>query len=161
MGLRVNARLMLFAGLGVFVVVLAYLVAASLTRRTAPVFTPSPIGVARNPSGADTLTVEARDQHQWRHIDLDRGIIMPAGDSSGWDLAIRRFHIRVATPPGDLGKWYRYGMLSHLLEPSGEVYQVSTSLGRQATVEVLSYYCPGLEAGCLTLQYRFEPSPGP
>lgn len=162
-GMAINPRLALYAGLGLFVVVLAYLIATSLTRRSAPVFAPSAVGVALADGGGGRLTVEARDQNRWRYVDLDHGLIFPAGDSIGWDVAIRRFHVRLAAPPHDLGKWYRYGMLSHLLEPAGRPYDILTTEGRQGTLEVLSYYCPGLEAGCLTLQYRLEPAaaPGP
>lgn len=153
-----GARIALYAALGLFVLVLAYLIGASLTRRAAPVFTASPVGsVVADGVGQDTLTVAARDQNLWRYVDLDRRLIAPPEDSTGWDLAIRRFHIRTARPPGDLGKWYRYGMLSHLLEPDGQVYPVTTDLGRAVRLEVLSYYCPGLEAGCVTLRYQVEP----
>lgn len=162
MGQRHTARVFLFAGLALFVAVLAYLIAASLTRRTAPAFVPSPVGIALSiPGQPDTLTVQARDQDRWRYVDLDRGFIAPPGDSSGWDLAIRRFHIRLAPPSGDLGKWYRYGMLSHLLEPTGEVYPVVTGEGRTGHIEILSYYCTGLEAGCVTLRYQLEPASPP
>ena len=162
LGQRNTARVFLFAGLALFVAVLAYIIAASLTRRTAQVFAPSPVGTALGTPGAlDTLTVEARDQERWSYVDLDRGFIAPPGDSSGWDLAIRRFHIRLAEPSRDLGKWYRYGMLSHLLEPTGEVYPVVTGEGRTGRIEVLSYYCTGLEAGCVTLRYQLEPASSP
>ncbi|HEX9892888.1 MAG TPA: HmuY family protein [Gemmatimonadales bacterium] len=157
-----GARIVLFSGLGLFVALLGYLIAASLTRRAAPVFTPSPAGVPLGDgTGLDTVTVQAQDQNLWRYVDLDQGIISPPGDSTGWDLAIRRFHVRVASPPGDLGKWYHYGMLSHLLESADETYVVATGIGRTALVEILSYYCPGLEAGCLTLRYRLEPAAPP
>lgn len=162
LGQRNSARVFLFAGFALFVAVLAYLIAASLTRRTAPVFAPSPVGAVLGAGeGIDTLTVEARDQDRWRYVDLDRGFIAPPGDSSGWDLAIRRFHIRLAQPSRDLGKWYRYGMLSHLLEPTGEVYPVATGEGRTGQIEVLSYYCTGLEAGCVTLRYQLGPASSP
>jgi hypothetical protein len=162
LGQRNTASVFLFSGLGLFVLVLAYLIVASLTRRTAPVFEPSPVARALGSGeGVDTLTVEARDQERWQYVDLDRGFIAPPGDSSGWDLAIRRFHIRLAAPARDLGKWYRYGMLSHLLESTGEVYPVVTGGGRSGQLEVLSYYCPGLEAGCVTLRYQLEPGTSP
>jgi hypothetical protein len=156
-----RARIVLFAGFGLFVAVLIYLVAASLKRRSAPEFSVSPVGVplTRSDSGI-TVTLDARDENAWRYLDLDRAIALPPGDSSDWDLAVRRFHIRVA-PAGDLGRWYHYGMLSHLLESTGRLYPVQTSGGQDGTVEVLSYYCPGLEAGCLTLRYRPGPDPHP
>lgn len=50
-------------------------------------------------------------------------------------------------------RWYRYSMTSHLLEPNGHVFAVHTTDGRNFKVEVLSYYCRGLKAGCLTIRY--------
>jgi hypothetical protein len=135
--------------------------------------------------GPDTLTVDARDSREWRLVDLDRGRVLPPPDTAGWDLGIRRFHIIVSRGITDLGttdfdrlarapqsgyiantagpdpvnpavrRWYSYSMLSHLLVPKGRVYVMQTSEGRHAKLQVLSYYCPGLQAGCLTFRYRF------
>ncbi|MEX2151810.1 MAG: hypothetical protein WD825_00630, partial [Gemmatimonadaceae bacterium] len=52
-----------------------------------------------------------------------------------------------------IGRWYRYSMLSHLLEPNGHLFAVRTGDGRDYKVQVLSYYCRGLDAGCLTVRY--------
>ncbi len=52
-----------------------------------------------------------------------------------------------------LERWYRYGFFSHLLKPRRHVYAVRTSEGGQAKIEFLSYYCPGPEAGCLSIRY--------
>jgi hypothetical protein len=49
--------------------------------------------------------------------------------------------------------WYRYNLLTHLLEPNGHVFVIRTPAGAQWKVGVLSYYCPKLVAGCLTLRY--------
>jgi hypothetical protein len=124
--------------------------------------------------------VDARDPDAWRYLDLDRGVALTPGDSAGWDLAFRRFRIRSSSPArtvrpagfgtavfespssaetsatSELGKWYRYGMLSHLLEPTGRVHLIRTDQGRRVLAEVLSYYCTGLEAGCLTLRVLRE-----
>lgn len=162
----------------VFLAVLLYLLASSLSRRSAPTFAPSRTGeVLGDPGAGVTVTVEARDESLWRYLDLDAATLLDR-DSTGWDLAIRRFRIRAAGPverlavgpsaasgpsqgaAADFGKWYRYGMLSHLLEPSGDRYEVRTDRGASATIEILSYYCEGLEAGCLTLRYRVhDPRP--
>jgi hypothetical protein len=45
-------------------------------------------------------------------------------------------------------------MFSHLLEPKGHVYLARTSDGHRVKLQVLSYYCPRLEAGCMTLRYK-------
>ncbi|HZI42484.1 MAG TPA: HmuY family protein [Gemmatimonadaceae bacterium] len=49
--------------------------------------------------------------------------------------------------------WYRYNMLTHLLEPNGHVFAVRAPSGALWKVAVLSYYCPKLQAGCLTMRY--------
>lgn len=132
----------------------------------------------------DTLTVDARDAARWRFIDFERRSVVVPPDTAGWDLAVRRFRIIAAAGAMDLGlrdleavaaapsagylandtgrdtvnaalrRWYRYGFTSHLLEPRPSVYAIRTSEGAAATFQILSYYCPGLEAGCLTLRYR-------
>ena len=141
------------------------------------------------PSGVDTLTVDARDERLWRFVDLGRGVVMRSSDQSAWDLAIRRHDIGASGAIADAGKvqfdavrqapagtyivtsggrdtvnaairrWYLYGMLSHLLEPNGHVYVVRTRTGQHIKLEILSYYCTGMEAGCLTFRYATIPPP--
>jgi hypothetical protein len=135
------------------------------------------------PGAVDTVTVDARDEDAWRFVDLDRGALLARPDTAGWDVAIRRFRIIVGDAVADLGPvafngvaaapelgyvrtrfandttnaaiahWYRYGFLSHVLRPSGRVYVVRTDAGSYAKLEILSYYCPGPVAGCLTFRY--------
>lgn len=57
--------------------------------------------------------------------------------------------------PG-IGKWYDYGFTSHLLTPRPVVYAVRTADGRYAKLEIVSYYCPGARAGCLTFRYAYR-----
>ncbi len=145
-GWRVEAPWPLLAGFAVFVVAMAYLVASSFTRRAAPTFTPTV--VARG----DTLTVDATDGKRWQYLSLERGRVLAAPDTVGWDVAVRRYNVRV-NGGGEIGKWYRYSLLTHLLEPKPETYVVRPASGRSFTVQFLSYYCPGLTAGCMTLRY--------
>ena len=49
--------------------------------------------------------------------------------------------------------WYHYNLLTHLLEPNGHVFVVSTPAGALWKLAVVSYYCPRLQAGCLTFRY--------
>ena len=176
----------LLAGFGVFLALLGYLLASSLTRRQVPTFRLREV-VTRGAGGRgpDTLTVDASESGQWRFVDLDRGRVVAPPDTSPWDLAIRRFHVlasvaivdagaiqfdRLARPPGSgyvtntlatdssnaaIRRWYSYSMLSHLLVPRGRLYVVRTSEGRFAKLELISYYCPGPQAGCLTFRYGF------
>ncbi|HEX7052067.1 MAG TPA: HmuY family protein [Longimicrobiales bacterium] len=57
--------------------------------------------------------------------------------------------------PG-FGKWYDYGFTTHLLTPKGHVYAVRTADGRFAKLEILSYYCPGAQPGCITFRYVYQ-----
>ena len=129
----------------------------------------------------DTVTLDVRDAAIWHYLDLDRGALLVPPDTQGWDLAARRFQLRVPAPgvpasgegpsasgegpsaighrpsaigrTGDLPRWYRYDFLAHLLRPSGQAYALRTDLGAGVTLEVLGYYCPGPTAGCLTVRY--------
>lgn len=180
--------LLLLAGFGGFVVVIGYLLASSLTRRSVPTFVPREAAShprARGGGGPDTLTVDASNGGRWRLVDLDRGAVLSAEDTTGWDVALRRYQVVPSRAIADVGpisfdrlagrpasgyipsafgadttnaairRWYSYSMLSHLLVPNGHVYVVKTSEGRFAKLELISYYCPGLKAGCLTLRYGF------
>lgn len=63
------------------------------------------------------------------------------------------------TPGGDtvnvaLDDWYAYGFFSHLLEPRpASTFVLRTAEGNYARLQILSYYCPGPEPGCMTLEY--------
>ncbi len=157
-----------------FVLVLVSIVAASLTRGRVAVYEPGIRG--------DTITIDARDGSRWQLFAFGRGILA-SPDTSGWDLAFRRFRVRVAGAAADLdgvpfdhvdaapnsgyiatvlgrdtlnpavARWYRYSMVSHLLESRRRTYVVRTRDGRYAKLELLSYYCPGPSAGCVTFRY--------
>ena|SRR5688572_33068106 len=103
---RSRASILLLSGLATFVFALVYLVVSSLIRRSAPVFDPTPIGVARSspPSGVDTLTVDARDARRWTFVDLGRGVVMFSSEASAWDLAIRRHDIGASGAITDAGE---------------------------------------------------------
>ncbi len=134
----------------------------------------------------DTLTLDARDAVTWRFVDLATGAVLTPPDTAGWDVAVRRFRLVVSGGALDAGavgfdtlaeapvagylptafaadtvnpalqRWYRYSMFSHLLEPRGHTYVLRTSDGHYAKLGILGYYCPGPEAGCLTLRYAFQ-----
>ena len=138
----------------------------------------------------DTVTIDSQEQTTWRFFDFDRASIVLPPDTAGWDLAIRRFAVIAADAVADMGpavfdevteapaagfvvtsfgrdtvnaaidRWYSYSMVSHLLEPNGHVYVVRTRESRFAKLEFLSYYCPGVVAGCLTFRYVFQPDGG-
>ena len=165
-------------GCVLFVAVLGYVVTTSLIRRetaTYPLRPPRPGGLIQ-PGPPDTVTIDAVDPDLWRYVDLDHGRSLVPPDTAGWDLTLRRYQIRTRSAtsaavsvsfdwagepeiaplfdgPATIGKWYRYNVLSHSLEPRGLVYFVRTDEGRVAKFEILSYYCPNLTGGCLTFRY--------
>jgi hypothetical protein len=138
---------------------------------------------ALGPRHDDTITVDATDAKVWQYVDFDRGSVVAPPDTAGWDLAVRRYVVIASDAIADLGpmrfedvrrapdrgfvandtaddavnvairRWYRYSMLTHLLEPAGHTYVVRTRERRFASVQVLGYYCTGLRPGCLTLRY--------
>jgi hypothetical protein len=137
------------------------------------------------PRHDDTITIDASDPKVWQYVDFDRGSVVTPPDTAGWDLAVRRYIVIASNAIADLGpkrfedvhtapdrgfvanvltgdtanaairRWYRYSMLTHLLEPAGHAYVVRTPERRFASLQVLSYYCTGLRPGCLTLRYTY------
>jgi hypothetical protein len=133
----------------------------------------------------DTITVDASDSRLWQYVDFDRGGVVVPPDTVGWDVAVRRYLVIASDAIADVGakrfedvreapkegfiantagedtvnpairRWYRYSMLTHLLEPSGHAYVVRTREHRFASLQVLSYYCTGLRPGCVTLRYTY------
>jgi hypothetical protein len=152
---------------------MGYLLAASVTRRAARTFK------AAVEARGDTLTVDATHGQAWRYVSLARGRVLSSPDTAGWDIAVRRYNLIANGDVVDLGRalldtvaglqsepeantsavgrWYRYSLLTHLLEPTGNVYVVRTTSGRLFKLQIVSYYCPGLTAGCMTI--RFAPLP--
>lgn len=55
-----------------------------------------------------------------------------------------------------IATWYSYGFFSHLLTPKPNVWAVRTADGRYAKMEIVSYYCTGGLAGCLTFRYVYQ-----
>ena len=178
-----SAPLPLLVGFALFLAALVWLIAASLTRRDAPVFALSAPVRTRAPDWTqhgDTLTLDATDGERWRYASLTEGRTLD--DSAGWEIAVRRHNITVAGALADLGdiqferarlpasamfvsssagessneaikRWYSYSFVTHLLHTRGHVYVLRTRDGRLLKLQVLGYYCPGLTAGCLTLRY--------
>src|SRR5205814_8847849 len=73
------APLPLFLLFGLFLAAIVYLVAASLTRRSAPVFQPSPRTRTRSANWerlGDTLTIDATDGDRWQYVSLSRGRVL-------------------------------------------------------------------------------------
>ena len=82
----------LLAIAGLFGAAMVWLVVASLIPHDVPTYEPRE---RRNPSGVDTVTIDARDPDRWRFYGFSRGFLTPP-DTAGWDLAVRRFHVIAA-----------------------------------------------------------------
>ena len=52
--------------------------------------------------------------------------------------------------------WYDYSWMSHILRPKPATYVVRTADGKYAKIELVSYYCPGAIAGCVTFRYVYQ-----
>jgi hypothetical protein len=55
-----------------------------------------------------------------------------------------------------LEKWYSYSYLANVLAPKPEVYVIRTQDGKYAKMRMLSYYCTGNVAGCMTFEYVYQ-----
>jgi hypothetical protein len=169
------------SGFGVAIVVLLI---ASLVPRDARTY--DPLALHLRAAAEDTVTIDARDEGDWRFFSFAQGRLTPP-DSAGWDLAFRRYHVivsgaalrvdsafealaeapatgYVATAMGRdtvnaaVDRWYRYSIFSHLLEPASASYAIRTRDGHFAKIQFLSYYCPGPAAGCVTFRYVYQNS---
>ncbi len=59
-----------------------------------------------------------------------------------------------------IARWYSYGWTSHLLTPHPVVYGIRTADGRYAKLQLLGYYCPGAQPGCLAFRYVYQGTGG-
>jgi hypothetical protein len=59
-----------------------------------------------------------------------------------------------------IARWYTYSWTSHILKPKPKVFAARTADGRYAVFEILSYYCPGATAGCITIRYLYQGAGG-
>lgn len=76
------------------------------------------------------------------------------------DVAYVETRVRRDSVNAAIERWYAYGWTSHLLTPHPDVYAVRTADGRYAKVQLLGYYCPGAQPGCLTFRYVYQGAGG-
>ena len=55
-----------------------------------------------------------------------------------------------------IASWYSYSYFSHVLSPKPHVWAVRTADGGYAKIELVSYYCPRSQPGCLTFRYVYQ-----
>jgi hypothetical protein len=146
---------------------------------------PQPVPVGDSLVGPATYTLDASSTERWRRFDFGRNaavdsgawdiafrrfhlIAAPGGGIA--DLGVVPFDsVRAlpltgyqanATAPDTtnpaVGKWYDYGMLTHLLTSKHHVYAIRTPRGRYAKLELLAYYCREAGSACLTFRYTYQ-----
>ncbi len=59
-----------------------------------------------------------------------------------------------------IAHWYAYSWTSHILRPRPSTWIVRTADGRYARLQILSYYCPGAEPGCVTFRFVYAGAGG-
>jgi hypothetical protein len=153
---------------------------------TYPPTPPAPTDAGRALVGPVLYTVDATTPDAWRHFSFRLGSVVEgatgwdlafrryaiiAGPGAGiLDLGETRFDQVRTVPAGGyqpnegaaeprnpaIAAWYRYGFLSHVLSPKPRVWAVRTADGRYAKLELVSYYCPGAQPGCLTFRYVYQ-----
>jgi hypothetical protein len=135
--------------------------------------------------GPILYTVDATAADAWRAFSFRMGAVLEsgsgdlafrrysivAGPGAGIrDLGETRFEdVRSVPADGYLGNegaadprnpaiasWYAYGFFTHVLTPKPRVWAVRTAEGRYAKLEIVGYYCPGAQPGCLTFRYVYQ-----
>jgi hypothetical protein len=146
---------------------------------------PEPAPVGDSLVGPATYTLDASSTERWRRFDFARNaavdsgawdiavrrfhlIAAPGGGIA--DLGVVPFDsvralpvsgYQANTPAPDttnpaVGKWYDYGMLTHLLTSKHHVYAIRTARGRYAKLELLAYYCREAGTACVTFRYAYQ-----
>lgn len=134
--------------------------------------------------GPVRYTLDAREAEAWRQFSFRLGSAVESGGDLAFkryaivagvgagvlDLGEVRFE-DVTSVPADgyqpnegaaeprnpaIAAWYRYGFFTHVLTPRPHVWAVRTADGRYAKLELLGYYCPGPQPGCVTFRYVYQ-----
>jgi hypothetical protein len=91
--------------IGGLVLIVVVLVALSLRRPDVPQYAPTPlVGVDTAAGGFRTVTVDTTDPELWRYVDLGSGAVSNDPSGGRWDLALRRFEVRVNGGDGFAGR---------------------------------------------------------
>ena len=96
------------------------------------------------------LLNDLKQQVKAVETDLGRVPFEQAGSATGASFVSTTIARQPSNPAID--HWYRYNLLTHLLEPNGHLFAIH-SAGTTWRLAVVSYYCPHLVAGCLTIRY--------
>ena len=103
---RRDVPVALYAGFGLFLVVIAFLVASSVSKRDVPSFAASPLSRVRTADWArtgDTITIDASDDGRWRLVSFSKGTVVARGDASDWTIGVERYRVMVNGEAADAG----------------------------------------------------------
>jgi hypothetical protein len=126
---------------GSLVVAVLVLVGLSLRRPEVLEYSPTAVGgVEASGPGPHQLTVDASDPKSWRYVDLARGTVV-ASPAEGWDVAFRRFEVRLNGGAGSSGRAGALDLgpvaLDSVTTVPDEGYQAMEANGRDTTLAVL------------------------
>lgn len=103
-------------------------------------------GGATNPAGQAALfAIEDQPLNAIPHVPDDAEFISDVS-------AKKRLH--PYSPVVD--KWYSYSYTTNVLLPKPITYLVRTRDGKYAKMRIVSYYCKGNIAGCMTIEYVYQ-----
>jgi hypothetical protein len=129
---------------GALAAVVVVLVGLSLRKPKLPEFAPTAVGAAAPLGpGPHLLTVDASNAERWLRVDLARGTVVD-DPYAPWDLAFRRFEVRLNGGPGFAGQAgaLELGTMPldsvHALPLDG--YRGMEVSGRDTTVAVLEHW---------------------
>lgn len=126
-------KVALGAGFGVFLVIVAFLIAPTFRKTEIDTFKPRVVGIAvpTAPGTVDTVTVDAGSDRAWRFFDFERGLVSDPPDTAGWDLALQRFHL---IPSGEIANLGRTSF--DALHTPPDTGYVRTIMGRDTVNDV-------------------------
>jgi hypothetical protein len=126
---------------GSFVLLIALVIAASVSRPEPSVFGLSRLEAREPPTGLagpDTMTLDARDGESWVRFDLERGTVSAPGEA--WDLAVKRYRLAINGGEGFHGRGgvVRLGRsFEEVIEAPAEGYAPSRVTGGGDTVNAV------------------------
>lgn len=133
-------------GIGFLIVLVLALVVLSLRRPEVPEFAPTAAadsGAAPLGPGEHLLTIDASDPEAWRYAELARGTVA-ADPTAAWDLAFRRFEVRLNGGPGYRGQGGAIDLGDVALDSVGtlpsEGYRAMEPSGRDTINPVLDHW---------------------
>jgi hypothetical protein len=165
---------------GAFLLLVISLLIGSFTK---PEFPPYHLGSSRMAPGVYTLDASRGDSWMGFRFAENRAVdsaggpwdiafrrhhVITAPGAAARDLGPVRFDSLTEVPVDgyastafgadtvnpEIGRWYSYSMLSHLLTSKQHVYAVRVAGGDFFAFEILAYYCREVGAACYTMRYK-------